>query len=45
MVFMLLTYGGWNEAAYITAESARRRRNIVRALVIGILVVTVLYVL
>jgi amino acid transporter len=45
LIFILLTYGGWNEAAYITAEVHDRRRNIVRALVIGILVVTVLYVL
>jgi amino acid transporter len=45
LIFILLTYGGWNEAAYITAEVRDGRRNIVRALVIGILVVTVLYVL
>ena len=44
LIFILLTYGGWNEAAYITAEVRDGRRNIVRALVIGILVVTVLYV-
>ena len=44
LIFILLTYGGWNEAAYITAEMRDGRRNIVRALVIGILVVTVLYV-
>ena len=45
LIFVLLTYGGWNEAAYITAEVRTPRRNIVRALVIGILIVTVLYVL
>jgi amino acid transporter len=45
LIFILLTYGGWNEAAYITAEVRDPRRNIVRALVIGILIVTVLYVL
>jgi APA family basic amino acid/polyamine antiporter len=45
LIFILLTYGGWNEAAYITAEVQDSRRNIVRALVIGILIVTVLYVL
>jgi amino acid transporter len=45
LIFILLTYGGWNEAAYITAEVQDSRRNIVRALVIGILVVTVIYVL
>jgi amino acid transporter len=44
MVFVLLTYGGWNEAAYISSEM-RRQRDIVRALVVSILVITVLYLL
>jgi APA family basic amino acid/polyamine antiporter len=42
MVFVLLTYGGWNEAAYVSAEM-RKRSDIVRALVVSILVITVLY--
>jgi amino acid transporter len=45
MVFVLLTYGGWNEAAYISAEVKDRRRGILRALVIGLLLVTALYLL
>jgi len=45
LIFILLTYGGWNEAAYLTAEIRDARRNIVRALMLGILAVTVLYVL
>jgi amino acid transporter len=45
LIFILLTYGGWNEAAYLTAEMQDARRNIVRALLLGILAVTVLYVL
>ncbi len=45
MVFVLLTYGGWNEAAYISAEVRPPRRNMVRALVWSILVVTALYLL
>lgn len=45
LIFILLTYGGWNEAAYLTAEIRDARRNIVRALVSGILIVTALYVL
>jgi amino acid transporter len=45
LIFVLLTYGGWNEAAYLTAEMRDTRRNIVRALVIGIVIITVLYVL
>jgi amino acid transporter len=44
MVFVLLTYGGWNEAAYISAEM-REARAIVRALVLSILVITALYLL
>ncbi len=45
LIFVLLTYGGWNEAAYLTAEMRDTRRNIVRALVIGILVITAFYLL
>jgi basic amino acid/polyamine antiporter, APA family len=45
MVFVLLTYGGWNEAAYISAELKDRRRNMVRALVISIGIITALYLL
>jgi amino acid transporter len=45
MVFVLLTYGGWNEAAYLTGELKNPQRNIVRVLVIGTLAVTGLYLL
>ena len=45
MIFVLLTYGGWNEVAYLTAEMHDLRRNIVRSLVLGILIVTALYLL
>ncbi|MDF2465190.1 MAG: putative amino acid permease [Ramlibacter sp.] len=45
MVFVLLTYGGWNEAAYISAEIKDGPRNMVRALVISILAITSLYLL
>jgi len=45
MVFVLLTYGGWNEAAYISAELRDTRRNMARALVWSILTITALYVL
>ena len=44
MVFVLLTYGGWNEAAYISAEM-RQQRAIVRALVLSIIAITALYLL
>ena len=45
MVFVLFTYGGWNDAAYISAEVRNRERNMVRALLIAIGLVTALYVL
>lgn len=44
MVFVLLTYGGWNEAAYLSAEVRDGKRNMVRVLVIGTAVLTTLYV-
>jgi len=45
MIFVLLTYGGWNEAAYLGGEVHDARRNMLRVLVGGIVVVTVLYLL
>lgn len=45
MVFVLLTYGGWNEAAYISAELKDGRHNMVKALVLSILIITALYLL
>lgn len=45
MVFVLLTFGGWNEAAYISAEMRKGRRQIAWALIAGIAVITTLYVL
>ena len=43
MIFVLLTYGGWNEAAYLGGEVRDARRNMRKILVSGILVVTLLY--
>ena len=45
MVFVLYTYGGWNDAAYISAEVRERERNMSRSLFYSLGVVTVLYVL
>lgn len=45
MVFVLLTFGGWNEAAYVSAELRDVRRNMVRALVTALAVITLLYLL
>jgi APA family basic amino acid/polyamine antiporter len=43
MVFVLLTFGGWNEAAYISAELRDRQRNMVRVMVFSLLLITALY--
>ncbi|MFC3337991.1 APC family permease [Paracandidimonas soli] len=45
MIFVLLTYGGWNEAAYLTGELNDAPRNIARVLVMGTLILVTLYVL
>jgi APA family basic amino acid/polyamine antiporter len=45
LLFVLFTFGGWNEAAYISAEVKGGARSIVKVLVIALLVVTVIYVL
>jgi basic amino acid/polyamine antiporter, APA family len=45
MIFVLLTYGGWNEVAYISAEVRGPRRSLAWALLVSIGVVTVLYLL
>lgn len=45
MVFVLYTYGGWNEAAYVSAELRNVKRNMVRALLISIGLITSLYLL
>lgn len=43
LVFVLFTFGGWNEAAYISAEVKGGQRAILKVLVISILVLTVIY--
>ena len=45
MVFVLYTYGGWNDAAFVTAEIHDTRRNIPRALLLGIGAIFLLYLL
>ncbi|MBD0334725.1 MAG: amino acid permease [Cyanobacteria bacterium Co-bin13] len=45
LVFVLLSYGGWNEAAYISAEIAGPRRNMVRSLLWSIGIITSIYLL
>ncbi|MGA9379367.1 MAG: amino acid permease [Phormidium sp.] len=45
MIFVLLTYGGWNEAVYISAELQNVRQNMVRSLLVSISIITVIYLL
>jgi APA family basic amino acid/polyamine antiporter len=45
MVFVLLTYGGWNEAAYLSGEVHDPGRTMARALLWSLALVTALYVL
>lgn len=42
---MLLTFGGWNEAAYISAELKAGRKGMVKVLVGSITIITVVYLL
>jgi len=45
MIFVLLAYSGWNEAAYLAGEVQDARRNMIRILVWGVVIVTALYLL
>jgi basic amino acid/polyamine antiporter, APA family len=44
MVFVLLTYGGWNEAAYISAELKGGRREIVPVLITSLAILAAIYI-
>jgi basic amino acid/polyamine antiporter, APA family len=43
LLFVLFTYGGWNEAAYLGGEVRDPKRNMLKVLVLGIVLVTALY--
>jgi amino acid transporter len=43
MIFVLLSYGGWNEAAYISAELRNVNRNMVRSLLWSIGIIAAIY--
>ena len=45
MIFVLLTYGGWNEAAYVSADLKHVRRGMVPALLWSLAIITSVYVL
>ena len=45
MIFVLLTYGGWSEAAYLAAEIQNLQRNMVRVLVSSIAAIALIFLL
>ena len=45
MIFVFYTFGGWNEGAYLAGEVRDARRNMVKVLAGGIVLVTALYLL
>lgn len=45
MILVLFTYGGWNHIAYIASEMRDPQRNILRAQLLGISAVGLLYIL
>lgn len=45
MIFVLLTYGGWNEAVYVSAEMKDAPRRMGPVMVAGLALVTILYLL
>jgi amino acid transporter len=45
MILVLFAYGGWNEMSYVAAEVRDPRRNILRALIAGMLAVAAIYLL
>jgi amino acid transporter len=45
LVLILYTYGGWNDAAFVAAEVRNGKKNITRSLILGILIITALYLL
>ena len=45
LVFVMLTYGGWNEAAYVSAETIGPKRTLPRALFWSLALITTVYLL
>jgi amino acid transporter len=45
LVFVLYAFGGWNDSAFVAAEVRDQKRNLPRALLIGISGITVIYLL
>jgi amino acid transporter len=45
MMAVIYTYDGWNEAAYVSREVRDSQRNLPRALILGVMLVTGIYLL
>jgi basic amino acid/polyamine antiporter, APA family len=45
MVFVLLTYGGWNEAAFVSAELRDAKKDVIRVLLVSIGIIAAIYLL
>jgi amino acid transporter len=45
LVFVLLTFGGWSEVVYVSAELMDGRRRIAPVMVLGLALVTLLYLM
>lgn len=45
LILVLFAYGGWNEVSYVAAEVRKPRKNLLRALVIGVVAVSAIYIL
>jgi APA family basic amino acid/polyamine antiporter len=45
LIFVMFAYGGWNEMYYVASEVRDPHRNFLRAMVLGITAITVIYLL
>ena len=45
MILVLYAFGGWNDSVFVAAEVRQQERNVPRALVLGLAIVTTLYLL
>jgi APA family basic amino acid/polyamine antiporter len=45
IILVLYAYGGWSDAAFVAAEVRQPRRNIPRALILGTVAITIIYLL
>lgn len=45
LMFVLFTYGGWNDLSYVAAEVRDPERNMLRSLMIGVALITAVYLL